>query len=90
MPTNVPGDLGRFESLLESCLDRQSVIIGEVFLAHRHLQSEGRTRTTIPEDDIKRNHEVINATPWLICLVILTATTYVAFKFSINHNIFFV
>lgn len=34
----------------------------------------------------KRNHEVTTATPWPICLVILTATTYVAINFSINHR----
>ncbi|WP_204863994.1 hypothetical protein, partial [Drancourtella massiliensis] len=34
----------------------------------------------------KRNHEVTTATPWPICLVILTATTYVAINFSINRN----
>ena len=33
----------------------------------------------------KRNHEVTTATSWPICLVILTATTYVAINFSINH-----
>ena len=79
---NVPGDLCYFKPLLESCLNRQSVIKGKVFLAHRYLQSEGRTGTTIPEDGIKRNHEVTDATPWLPSHVILSATDYVAFKFS--------
>lgn len=72
------------KSLLEPRLDRQSVIIGKVFLAHKYLQSEGRTGTTIPEDDRKRNHEVAVATLWLPVHVILNATGYVAFNFSIN------
>ena len=81
---NVPGNLGHFEPLLKSGLDRQSVVIGKVLLAHRYLQSEGRTETTIPEDDIKRNHEVTGATPWLLSHTILSATDDVAFRFSIN------
>ncbi|MEQ2679081.1 hypothetical protein AAAU98_20310, partial [Enterocloster citroniae] len=51
----------------------------------RYLQSEGRTGTTIPEDDRKRNHEVAVATLWLPVHVILSATAYVAFNFSINQ-----
>ena len=81
---DVLSDLGHLKPLLEPCLDRQSVIIGKVFLAHRYLQSEGRTQTTIPEHDIKRNHEVAVATRWLPFHVILSATDYVAFNFSIN------
>ena len=77
-------NLSDFEPFLEPCLNRQSVIIGKVFLIHRYLQSEGRTGTTIPENGIKRNHEVINATPWLPSRVILSATDDVAFNFSIN------
>lgn len=83
---NVPGNLCHFEPLLKSGLDRQSVVIGKVLLAHRYLQSEGRTETTIPEDDIKRNHEVTGATPWLLSHTILSATDDVAFRFSINHK----
>ena len=83
---NVPGNLGHFEPLLKSGLDRQSVVIGKVLLAHRYLQSEGRTETTIPEDDIKRNHEVTGATPWLLSHTILSATDDVAFRFSINPS----
>ena len=82
--TDVLRDLSHLEPLLEPRLDRQSVIIGKVFLAHRYLQSEGRTGTTIPEDDRKRNHEVAAATLWLPVHVILSATAYVAFNFSIN------
>ena len=82
---NVPGNLCHFEPLLKSGLDRQSVVIGKVLLAHRYLQSEGRTETTIPEDDIKRNHEVTGATPWLLSHTILSATDDVAFRFSINR-----
>ena len=59
---NVPGNLCHFEPLLKSGLDRQSDVIGKVLLAHRCLQSEGRTETTIPENRIKENHEVTNAT----------------------------
>ena len=81
---NIPGDLGHLKAFLEPCLDCQSVIIGKVFLAHRYLQSEGRTGTTIPEDSIKRNHEVATAPPWLQFHVILSATDDVAFNFSIN------
>ena len=80
--TDVLSDLGHLKPLLEPCLDRQSVIIGKVFLVHMYLQSEGRTETTIPEDDIKRNHEVTSATLWLLSHTILSATDYVAFKFS--------
>ena len=83
--TDVLRDLSHLEPLLEPRLDRQSVIIGKVFLAHRYLQSEGRTGTTIPEDDRKRNHEVAAATLWLPVHVILSATAYVAFNFSINR-----
>ena len=83
---NVPGNLCCLKPLLEPCLNRQSVIIGKVFLFHSYLQSEDRTETTIPEDGIKRNHEVTNATPWLLPHAILSATVDVAFKFSINRN----
>ena len=82
---DVLSDLGHLKTLLEPCLDRQSVIIGKVFLVHRYLQSEGRTGTTIPENGIKRNHEVTDATPWLLSHVILSATDYAAINFSINH-----
>ena len=51
-----------------------------------YLQSEGRTETTIPEDDIKRNHEVTSATLWLLSHTILSATDYVAFKFSTDQQ----
>lgn len=78
-------NLGDFESLLESCLNRQPVIISKVLPAHRYLQSEGRTGTTILEDDAKRNHEVTTATPWLPSHVILSATNDVAFNFSIDR-----
>lgn len=61
--TDVLSNLCHFEPLLKSGLDRQSVVIGKVLLAHRYLQSEGRTETTIPEEGIKRNHEVTDATP---------------------------
>ena len=57
-------NLSDFESLLEPCLDCQPVIISKVLPAHRYLQSEGRTGTTILEDDAKRNHEVTTAAPW--------------------------
>lgn len=77
---NASGDLGHFKPLLEPCLDRRSVVIGKVFLAHRYLQSEGRTGTTMLEDGIKRNHEVTNATPWFLSHVILSATDYVVFN----------
>ena len=60
--TDVLSDLGHLKPLLEPCLDRQSVIIGKVFLAHRYLQSEGRTKNTIPDDGIKGNHEVADTT----------------------------
>ena len=83
---NVPGNLCHFEPLLKSGLDRQSVVIGKVLLAHRYLQSEGRTETTIPEEGIKRNHKVTGATPWLLSHTILSATDYVAFKFSADQN----
>lgn len=57
-----------------------------MFLSHRYLQSEGRTGTTIPEEGIKKNHEVTDATPWLLSHVILSATDDVTFKFSINRK----
>ncbi|MBM6854409.1 hypothetical protein H6B11_09600 [Mediterraneibacter glycyrrhizinilyticus] len=49
------------------------------------LTSESECRTRIVYwKKAKRNHEVTTATPWSICLVILTATTYVAINFSID------
>lgn len=55
-------DLGHLKPFLESRLDRQSVIISKMFLAHKYLQSKGRTKNTIPDDGIKGNHEVADAT----------------------------
>lgn len=79
-------DLGHLKPFLESRLDRQSVIIGKVFLAHRYLQSEGRTETTIPDGDRKGNHEVADTTQWIPTYVELNTTVNAAFIFSINHR----
>ena len=83
---NVFGNLCDLPSLLQTCLDGKPVIICKVFITHSYLQSEGRTRIVYWKK-VKRNHEVTTATPWSICLVIPTATTYVAINFSIDQSL---
>ena len=85
MGFNLSADVLEFKPLPEPCPNRQSVVISKVSPAHMYLQSNGRIEN-IPEDDIKTNPEVVAATSGLPSHVILSATGFVAFKFSIDQK----
>ena len=55
-----------------------------MFFAHVILQSEGRTGMIVTQALKKRNPEIAVATLWLLSTVIVNATVYVVFNFSIN------